>query len=126
MRKMIEMIMFVWQLPQHLLALALKAVWRADYKSLYAGKNVYWIKPPGIGVSLGNFIFASENLSFIDVDHEIGHSRQSELLGPLYLLIAGLPSVIMNLISRASAKFAAGYYNRFPENWADRLGGVVR
>jgi hypothetical protein len=93
----------------------------------YEGEAAFYrIKAPGTGVSLGNYIFLDEASRVWDRDHEYGHSRQSKMLGPLYLLIVGLPSVIMNLISRASPKFAAGYYTRFPENWADRLGGVYR
>jgi len=48
-------------------------------------------------VSLGQFIFLfsdfREREEFV-IRHEYGHTKQSHLLGPLYLLIIGVPSFI--------------------------------
>jgi hypothetical protein len=47
-------------------------------------------------VSLGQFIFIFSrynDVGFIE-RHEYGHTIQSHLLGPLYLLVIGLPSII--------------------------------
>ena len=56
-------------------------------------------KRPDIGgVSLGLFIFVSdrEENGFSDKAsvHEFGHTIQSLILGPLYLVLVGLPSVL--------------------------------
>lgn len=43
------------------------------------------------------------------------------MLGPLYLVLVGLWSIIragLNLYRNGQ------YYNGYPENWADKLGGV--
>ena len=45
------------------------------------------------------------------------------MLGPLYLPVVGLWSALragLHLYKRGE------YYNAFPEDWADRLGGVKK
>jgi hypothetical protein len=60
--------------------------------------------------------------------HEYGHTRQSEMLGPSYLLVVGIPSLSKVLYSKWYRKKYgckwANYFNAFPESWADKLGGV--
>lgn len=94
------------------------------------------VESTGTGISLGHIVFWSrENTRWHDLDernraHEIGHTKQSRLLGWLYLPLVGLPS-----ISRAAYALVfrevtgrpwTRYYQGYPENWADRLGGVTR
>jgi hypothetical protein len=94
------------------------------------------VQSRGTGISLGYIVFWSrENSRWHDLDarnraHELGHTKQSRLLGWLYLPVVGLPS-----ISRAAFAFVfrevtgqqwTQYYEGYPENWADRLGGVIR
>ena len=82
-------------------------------------------------VSLGTYVFA-DNLYFHAVQivkakmigHELGHSKQSKYLGPLYLFVIGLPSLIGNLLYRM--KVIKNYYKQPWEAWADKLGGVER
>jgi hypothetical protein len=94
-----------------------------DYKDI----TVYWIKEAGWGVSLGNYIFLDRTYNSKTVEHEYGHSRQSRLLGPAYLFVIGIPSITMNILSRLlKGRFADNYYKRWPESWADKLGGVTR
>ena len=61
-------------------------------------------------------------------DHEYGHSVQSRWFGPLYLLVVGLPSVSRVFYSvyfhRRTGRSWNGYYSGWPEDHADRLGGV--
>lgn len=85
------------------------------------------------GVSLGNYIvFGSTGLSTTSLKHEQGHQRQSLYLGPLYLLLIGLPSLLGNLYDRLFHRAwrpkdrIVWYYNQPWEKWADRLGGVER
>jgi hypothetical protein len=75
---------------------------------------------------LGTHIFLRENSSDRILWHEMGHSKQSRILGPLYLLAVGLPSVTVNLVARIFKKNAAWYYSQYPEKWADELGGIER
>ncbi len=75
------------------------------------------------GCSLGYFIFLNGD-NEIDIHHEYGHELQSLLLGPLYLLLVGLPSGItclFNLTNNNNYK----YYLLPWECWADKWGGVM-
>lgn len=106
-----------------------------EFIKVYFTNNVF-----GCGVSLGDYILLDEsylNLSehklMETVYHEHGHQLQSKRLGWLYLIVVGLTSAIFNnLWDRLFHKKwyykdrNKWYYNRFPEKWADRLGGVVR
>ena len=78
------------------------------------------------GASLGRYIVLKPSHSMTDIKHEYGHVRQSRMLGPLYLIVVGIPSAINNLRSRRDATVYENYYNMYPENWADKLGGVTR
>jgi hypothetical protein len=76
-------------------------------------------------VSLGEYIF-TYSMEDITLAHEYGHSRQSRYLGPLYLLTVGAISVCWNLLARVNSRIRRTYYRRWPETWADALGGVER
>lgn len=92
----------------------------------------------GCGVSLGKYIildYKGYHKRHVPntYNHEHGHQKQSLYLGPLYLIIVGLVSALCNnvwdrLFHRkwSSRKRNKWYYSRFPENWADKLGGVSR
>ncbi len=81
------------------------------------------------GVSLGYFIFVPRDADARLVRHEQGHSLQSLALGPLYLLVIGLPSLIwagLPALERRRARRGMSYYAFYTERWADRWGGVAR
>lgn len=90
------------------------------------GYRFYWLADNknnrNEGVSLGVFIFLEEHLWDRDRSHEIGHHKQSRILGPLYLIVVGIPSFIRS----RTVKGYYEYYSGWPEAWADRLGGVER
>jgi RHS repeat-associated protein len=65
---------------------------------------------PG-GMSLGPVVLAGHGFS--DYPHEFGHTWQSRLLGPLYLLIIGIPSLI------SAATDPGSHSNFYTEKWAD-------
>lgn len=65
---------------------------------------------PG-GISFGPTVIAGHGFS--DIPHEFGHTWQSRLLGPLYLLIIGIPSLI------SAATNPANHHNFYTEKWAD-------
>jgi hypothetical protein len=115
---------FTWCLPQTLVGLVLTLIFGGSMK--FRDARVCFLACERWGVSLGRYIIIWECSSLETLWHEYGHYRQSLMLGPLYLPIVGLPSLVMNLMSRCNADFASRYYQRWPENWADRLGGVKR
>ena len=85
-------------------------------------------------LSLGYFVFwttVDSPIVRVNPDnkrHEYGHALQSRILGPLYLPIVGVSSTMRVAYALAQYAFTRkpwnGYYDGFPENWADRLGGV--
>lgn len=118
------MINHIWQFPQHLLALALIKIMKAKYKEDYKGAKIY--NASMTGISLGQYIIVREHSTENLIKHEYGHTRQSYLLGPLYLIVVGLPSIVMNILSRLRILDNRKYYDRWPESWADKLGEVKR
>lgn len=136
--------MIIWQSPQWILGLIVRRILKSErvpwdqIASQYPGVDAPVFIHRGFGrsfgVALGEQIVLSWTIYSVVpgvVRHEYGHVRQSRLLGPLYLPTVALVSVVMNIISRvllASGRyeFATHYYDRWPENWADRLGGVKR
>jgi len=126
-----KFLLFIWQLPQHLVGVIVYIALRPYRVNRFNNKKVYWFKGFYTAFSLGNFIFISyhyegKNRLEKTLNHEYGHSRQSTILGPFYLLIVALPSIFFNIISIMNKSFADNYFNRFPENWADKLGNVKR
>lgn len=119
--------LLLWQLPQLALGLTLVLVLRASKRERHRGTAVYEAPRPRGGVSFGPIIIMNRNShSRRLLAHEYGHSCQSVILGPLYLLVVGLPSVTFAMLTRAGVFRRETYFARFPENWADRLGGVRR
>ena len=74
-------------------------------------------------VTLGSHIFLSSRATDTTVRHEWGHTRQSLILGPLYLIVIGIPSIIWAAIHRAIAPNKP-YDWFYTEAWANKLGGV--
>jgi hypothetical protein len=114
---------------------------RYKYKSIRHVKQklveVYFRPLFGSGVSLGDYIildyqYCGKACSRQMVAHEYGHSKQSLILGWLYLPLVGLPSIVGNIWHRLFHKNWSDdqkekwYYSRYPENWADKLGDVTR
>lgn len=128
----INILGYIWQLPQHLLAIVLLIIHSRNIVEIKTYKSsIVFIcdKFISAGISLGNFIFLTERSIFYDknvIAHEYGHSLQSYMFGLLYLFIIGIPSLINNLRSRTNADIRKRYYTLYPERWADKLGGVVR
>ncbi len=79
------------------------------------------------GASLGQFIFVSVSiLTESTVRHEYGHTMQGYRHGPFFLLAEGLTSFVQAGLSLVSRPFADSYFDRWPENEADTLGGVIQ
>ncbi len=128
-----------WEMPQTALGalnLARELVTN-NVASMERQRGRIFVELRGVGaVSLGYFVFWGTVDSKVvrvnpsNKDHEYGHALQSRMLGPLYLPIVGVPSVLR--VAYASAQWIVtrqpwdGYYDGFPESWADRLGGVRR
>jgi len=125
----LKVLYYLWQLPQHLLALILIYIYKPRIRESYRHKTVYRLWGSGWGISLGNYIILDTRHTELTVKHEYGHSLQSLMLGPLYLILVGIPSITMNILSTilfklGKPKMLQNYYKRWPESWADKLGEV--
>ena len=126
-----------WGLPQTVAGFAVFLAHR---------KRPHWIDhgivvtswPSRMSMSLGLFAFVTDtapscrNLDESDEAligrmfvHEYGHTVQSAILGPLYLLVVGLPSVIWANSRQLAARrrdSGSSYYAFLPERSANALG----
>jgi hypothetical protein len=134
---LVLMLFFNWELPQILVGFTVFAFLKVKHSvvNMEREEHCFFIETPDTGVSLGWFIFWTPGGNrFPDLVndcrmHEYGHAKQSAMLGPLYLLIIGIPSISRVLYRkwyrRKTGKNWNNYYKGFPENWADKLGGVI-
>ena len=126
MEKIKSILKYIWQLPQNIIALIYLGYLIAENQipavEEYKGAKVYTKYSSGC-VTLGNYIFVSSRATENTIKHEWGHTRQSLLLGPLYLIIIGIPSILWVMIHKtiASDKLYNWFYT---EAWADKLGDV--
>ena len=122
-----NLILFIWQLPQHIVAL------------IYFGYLVMMCKDLGVdsrykqaivipcimrgAVTLGNYVFVGLNLEYKKtVKHELGHTIQSKILGPLYLIVIGIPSITYCGLRRLFPSLRKkNYYDFYTEKWANNL-----
>ena len=131
--------LFAWELPQNVLggALLMVQLARRNVRGVVFERERVMVEIGSVGaVSLGLFVFfTNSDNGYVPVgrenrDHEYGHSLQSRWLGPLYLVIVGVPSELRVLYAfvyrHVKGRRWGGYYDGFPESWADRLGGVDR
>ena len=76
-------------------------------------------------MSLGMFIFVPRDADAHMIVHEYAHTIQSLMLGPLYLPVVGLCSMIWNRNPAAGRGWRSGkasYYDFFTERWAEIIG----
>jgi hypothetical protein len=133
--KLAAALLYVWQLPQNLLGLLLLAIYgrvipidfRGDgWRNGLPSSMLYFIDGFPGGISLGRYILVAGHYMTDSTVwyHERGHSIQSMILGPLYLLVIGLPSLIWAAWWNRDRD--CSYYSFYTERWADRLGDVHR
>lgn len=119
-----NILLWVWCFPQMLAGAVLARATHAERHG-----DHYRYKSRRGSVSLGEYVFLCP-AHWDDeqaLKHEQGHTKQSRILGWLYLPLVGLPSIIWAGCFRGFRnKHHVSYYSVYPENWADRLGGVER
>ena len=143
---------WTWGLPQTLAGALMYLKHRKDPHFDYNGAKVTaWDRNSGI--SLGKFIFVPEkkgwstiqnkdarekaaaekskrkagedSVSRFLLEHEYGHTIQSLILGPAYLLLVGIPSFAWNRLpyfARKRKKTGKSYYSAVFERTASDLG----
>ncbi len=138
MKVLINVLLYVWQLPQNLLGLLL--FWwygrgcNTNKMELWGARWLFSGKMRG-GISLGRYAvlpyhyIRSAEKPYVKktMDHEWGHMEQSLYLGWLYLFVIGLPSITWAWLHSSFKCFSTvSYYDFYTEKWADRIGGVER
>ena len=120
---------WTWGLPQSLAGLAMALKYRRCPHKRVGGALATLHDGDWGGVSLGMFIFVPQGLRPEHeaklLAHEYGHTFQSALLGPLYLLLVGIPSFLWANLPRNERKRILRhipYESHYPENWAEKLG----
>lgn len=115
-----------WGILQTLAGLALLIRHRSCPHHFFIGAvHTCWNRPDGI--SLGLFIFTQKDCREMTV-HEYGHTWQSLILGPFYLPVIGLPSLLwcrLPFFRQLRQEKALPYSAFFTERWADRLGSTL-
>ena len=117
----------IWCLPQNLLGAAVYLFYKGKRRQRYGFSRVTRLARPGNSMSLGAFVFVAQNggeaVFWRTCAHEYGHTLQSMLLGPLYLPVVALPSLVWCYAFAKWRKQHGVPYGRFyTERWADRLG----
>ena len=113
-----------WQFPQLLVGLLMMPF--LGKKKLVADRhfNFCWSSPDmSGGISLGPIAFVQERSSEETIAHETdGHTVQSKILGPLYLVLVGLPSLIWAWQYNPHKQC---YYDFYTEKGANFHAGLV-
>jgi hypothetical protein len=142
-RTALECFFFLWELPQNIIGFVFFLVFlpfkeKLEIKDGYFFTFVFKLYP---GMSLGRFVFVMRNpkknyryefkgikRDYKDlIAHEYGHSIQSKILGPFYLLVifpSGLWFIFTSIVEAILKKRFVDYYGFYTEYWADYLGKV--
>ncbi|MBQ7543094.1 MAG: hypothetical protein IJT44_12475 [Clostridia bacterium] len=126
------LVQFTWGLPQNLIGLIgfLFFLGRMRHDRFENAIITYIDSDKSFGgISLGIFIFVNgrkkDDWLHDTRIHEYGHTIQSVVLGPLYILVIGIPSMIWcNLppIVRYRKEHDVSYYTIYCEGWANLWG----
>lgn len=124
LKMLVCIILYIWQLPQNIAGLLLKLYYRNEVRVSQGNKPVrYYVVPKMTGaITLGQYIFLSSINEYSDKvwKHEFGHVIQSLILGPLYLIVIGINSILHAGLHHISCK-VADYYHFWTEKWANTL-----
>ena len=121
---------YIWQLPQNILGSLYKEyisdniITRVNYD---ATDYECYLTNSGGGLTLGRFIFVNQYFKDLSnvILHERGHVKQSRILGPLYLIIIGIPSISWAGLRRLiPALKKINYYWFYTESTANKLMGL--
>ena len=80
-------------------------------------------------ISLGTYVFLCPFhwKSEQTLRHELGHTKQSYMLGWLYIPIILIPSMIWaSCFNKYRRERNVSYYSFYTEKWADKLAGIER
>ncbi len=135
--KLLKAVLFyLWQFTfaiiQNLIGAAMFAVYkiRGAESELYHNAVITYIEKKNFGgISLGIFIFINKNRIGDERHdtkiHEYGHTVQSLILGPVWLFVIALPSVVwcnLPYFRKIREEKNISYYRLYCEGWANTCG----
>jgi hypothetical protein len=113
---------FSWEIPQTLLGVffahGIFLLCRPSIYKIEGSVILHYASPFVYGVALGSIIIGTfhPQKDFEFLAHEYGHTLQSKILGPLYLPVIGIPSLV------SAAFFSSSHFQRWFEKDATRRG----
>ena len=114
---------WTWGFPQTVLGFIVFLICRKQPHGMYRGCiTTRWNNRGSMG--MGMFLFLGTEDAQVRV-HEFGHSVQSLILGPLFLPVMGIPSILwcnIPYFRRRRKERGVSYYCFYPESTANRLG----
>lgn len=124
-----DSIKWLWQFPQNMLALCIEGILcQAAYREgKVCGNTIIVNNVLPSAMSLGDYLFVNFMSSQKSIQHEYGHSKQSNILGPLYLIVIVIPSLLHNIVHYLCSKIGIkwNYYSFYTEYWANKLVGIT-
>ena len=123
MKLLINILFWSWCLPQTLVGLIVKLI----FKGKKLDDRYYSFNSKLGSISLGKYILLCDNHVKNEYvkKHEYGHQIQSFILGPLYLLVIGLPSLVWaGCFEKYRKNNNISYYSFYTEKWANKLARI--
>ena len=118
-----NILFWTWCLPQTLVGLIVKLIFKGKKID-----DIYYFFNSNLGsISLGKYILLCDSHQKDErvKKHEKGHQIQSFILGPLYLIVIALPSLIWaGCFNKYRKKHNVSYYWFYTEKWANKLVGL--
>ena len=118
-----------WEAPQVIVGAVVKLIYiRYGSREVETYKQgVCQIQNWGMssGVSLGWWQFTSKYATVTTASHEVAHSIESVALGPLFLVLIGLPSILWAGIIHPYFMSDKSYYWFYTERITDRIAGIA-
>jgi len=124
-----NLLMFIWQLPQNIIGFCISIFIKermhiSENSSGYIVKVVKW----NIELTLGRYIIIGKDRGdqySIAIKHNIyGHGKQSKIYGPLYLIIVGIPALVLYLLTVYGTLDPAQYHSLWPEDQANEFANI--
>lgn len=116
-----HILLYIWQLPQIVLGLLLRAIYKGHdsvFKDAIVRRSTKFLG----GISLGKYIIVNQWAKRERVMHEYGHCVQSKRWGWLYLPVVGLSSLIHTMLCKEESYLACKFWT---ERRANEIMGLT-
>lgn len=124
MKSILNILLFIHQLPQLIVAwVMIPFLGKRELVAFNDNTKAFKCSKMHGSISLGKYIFLSPYGANNPgtVSHEFAHTYQSLILGPLYLLVIGIPSLLWAWVCNDPCK----YYSFYPEAWANKINNIT-